>query len=453
MTQTNSCRLVGASLLGLSCLFACQQTLNNPEVAELPNGDFALPSHLPAAPDGYEWRLVDKMSDEFSENKLDETKWADHINSWQGRPPAEFLRKNVSVDSGKLTLRTSTHPNPSEKWQMAGAAVKGKHHATYGYFESRIKTSRVKMSTTFWLHSDGKENADQACEQQHAIEIDILEAIGGWFTQRWTHTMNSNTHYKQSKRVDGKCRTAEYLSKGVKKLTDAHLADNFNVFSVWWQNPNEMVFYFNGVETGKVKLSHEQDALPFDGPMSLRMVSETYDWQHKFAPEGEAHYPTDEELDDSSINTALYDYVRTYELVAKQDNLVKNGDFENKIIDWKIKGERSQRTLVRDTSYTHDFGMAVFANESVSQQIPVNPQQRYQLSLMIKTDFSNKGEMSVPIEVLGSDGKVLAFAHSSQSNFVPMALKFIPSTDNIIIKIGDNQSGIAYIDNVSVEQQ
>jgi len=48
------------------------------------------------------------------------------------------------------------------------------------------------------------------------------------------------------------------------------------------------------------------------------MVSETYTWQEKLIkeiPGDQQPYPTDIELDDTSINTALYDYVRSYELI------------------------------------------------------------------------------------------------------------------------------------------
>lgn len=36
------------------------------------------------------------------------------------------------------------------------------------------------MSTTFWLHSDTNKNRHLSREKQFAIEIDILEMIGGW---------------------------------------------------------------------------------------------------------------------------------------------------------------------------------------------------------------------------------------------------------------------------------
>jgi len=160
-------------------------------------------SHLPKAPVGYKWQVIPNMTDEFTETTLDKNKWNDSISTWKGRHPARFLTKNVKVVNGNLALNTSTYTEDSDGYTMGGAAVSGKHSATYGYFEARVKASKTKMSTTFWLHSDKQDNTGTACNTAHATEIDILEAIGGWPDRYWTDVMHANTHYT---RYHSECR-------------------------------------------------------------------------------------------------------------------------------------------------------------------------------------------------------------------------------------------------------
>jgi hypothetical protein len=299
-------------------LISCGGKDGSLSVTHVKTPSFEIQSQLPTPPQGYRWQYVDNMSDEFNGSSLDSTKWLDHIPTWKGRPPARFLKDNVTVIDGNLKLKTSTYKGDNEGYTMGGAAVSGKHAATYGYYEARLKASKTKMSTTFWLHSDRADVVGSACDESHSIEIDILEAIGGWPQRVWTDVMHSNTHYKGRELVDGKCKRAKYISEGVKHDTGVNMSDDYHTYAAWWVTPNQVKFYFDNKLTGTVDLDNPKDAAPFNSEMSLRMVVETYYWQTKLinSVEGDDEpYPTPKELDDSSINTAYYDYVRSFKLV------------------------------------------------------------------------------------------------------------------------------------------
>lgn len=307
-------------LLSTLCLTGCLSNSSSHIVNSNVEPTFEIPSQLPEAPKGYKWEYVDNMSDEFNGSSLDTSKWLDYIPTWKGRPPAKFLKDNVSVSDGNLKLKTSTYSADNEGFTMGGAAVSGKHGAVYGYYEARLKTSKTKMSTTFWLHSDEHDRVGPACNESHSIEIDILEAIGGWPQKVWTDVMHSNTHYKGRELVDGKCKGADYISQGVKHDTGTNLSDGYHTYAAWWVTPNKVKFYFDNQLTGTVELDNPVDKAPFNSEMSLRMVVETYYWQQKLIKQVEGDdepYPTNTELDDASINTAYYDYVRSYKLVKQ----------------------------------------------------------------------------------------------------------------------------------------
>jgi len=130
----------------------------------------------PPAPAGFRWAPDPRFTDEFNGTRLDASKWHDHHPRWEGRPPARFVPANVSVRDGMLRLRNSVLKPPKGKYTLAGAAVVSKStEAFYGYYEVRMKASKVSMSSTFWLSNAGKKQSDGS---RISHEIDIQEAVG-----------------------------------------------------------------------------------------------------------------------------------------------------------------------------------------------------------------------------------------------------------------------------------
>lgn len=437
-----------ACLATLVLLGGCQGS--NSQVDEVQTVKFVKPSFLPNPPIGFEWKLISNMSDEFTQDQLDSSKWRDHITTWKGRPPARFFPENVSVNDGMLRLKTSIHPNPDDVFTMGGTSVSGKHSATFGYFESRVKGSKVKMSTTFWLHSDRDFDRHLGCEKAHSSELDILEMIGGWPDEVWTNVMHSNTHYKPRKIDNGKCVGAPNLSKGVKYDTGKNLSDDFHTYSMWWVTPNQMHYYFDGELTGTVNLAHDNVSLPFDGEMSLRMVVETYTWQQKFAPPGVEPYPTNAELNDPAINTAYYDHVRSYKLRASSENLIKNAGFETteRADNWQLSGTNTEFTSGPNQSYTEAWGLKVGPDGVAEQSLSLKPNMRYQLTFYAKNLVADQGAR---IQLTDSDGTELLGVDIVSTDFKKYTLNIDHKTlSNAKIKIYNAAQSASIVDNISL---
>ncbi|MBQ4828477.1 family 16 glycosylhydrolase [Alteromonas sp. MMG017] len=437
------------ALAAAFCLAGCQQGNSDIPAA---TAKVPVPSFLPDAPKGFEWLPIHSMSDEFNAGELDSTKWRDHITTWQGRPPAEFLTSNVKVANGNLELKTSTHPKPNDTYSMGGSAVSGKTPATFGYFEARIKASKTKMSTTFWLHSDESDDRHKGCGKFHSTELDILETIGGWPEDNWANVMRSNTHYKPSEMVDGKCKGAPYLSKGVKYDSQNKLSADFNTYSMWWVTPNQMHFYFNGNRTGTVNLAHERDQLPFNSEMSLRMVVETYDWQPQWIPEGHAPYPNESELDDPSINTAYYDHVRSYQLQSSADNLINDAGFESssRTDSWQLAGKRATFTDEPKMSYTQAWGVKLGAQSHAQQTVTLIDEGQYEISVYAK-NISDSADTGGRLSVLSEQGKVLDSVVVSGNIFSPYTYNFSGlKGQKIILRLSGSQAGSTVFDNVAM---
>ncbi|MEO0470617.1 MAG: family 16 glycosylhydrolase [Bacteroidota bacterium] len=267
-----------------------------------------VPAQLPSPPEGMQWELQVDYSDEFNGLNLDSTKWMNHHPYWVGRPPAIFLPSQVSVQNGYLQIQNKKleqdsiyidRKGDSLTYSIAGGAVVSKmQNAWYGYYSCRMKASRVSMSSTFWM----KNRPFGECSKS-VTELDIIEAIGGakTYPDFATH-MKSNTHIF-SYPCEGEKTT---FSEGNNAPIGGHVADDFHTYGAWWKNPNEILFYIDGVYQFTIHPAQDISETPFDRPMWINMVTETYFWEIP---------PTAEELADHSRNTTYYDWVRSYQLV------------------------------------------------------------------------------------------------------------------------------------------
>lgn len=311
-------------LLCSACLFSCSYT-------STPTKHI---SNLPSPPEGYKWVVNEDFSDEFNGNQLDETKWYRKSPHWpNGRPPATFKAENVSVKDGylRITNRFLEHKEgkdgkPGDIYYLSGGAVASKSDkAFYGYYECRMKASKTTMSSTFWmknapekqiLNIDGKE-----IECSVRQELDIQETVGDPKVleeekKSWVLNTNkrigSNTHYnyyykdpvtgkhiKGHKSVSGSCENIENTS------------EVFHTYGCWWKDATTLDFYLDGKYVFTIHPDTTLDKEPFSRPMYMHMVTETYDW--------EKVRPTVEDLKDEEKATTLYDWVRSYKLVPKEN--------------------------------------------------------------------------------------------------------------------------------------
>jgi hypothetical protein len=116
--------------------------------------------------------------------------------------------------------------------------------------------------------------------------------------------MKANTHYffrqgqnKSDKATPGDCAITPPADEA------------FHVYGAWWVDANTVRFYHNDEFKFVRQPSTLHAAKPFDRPMHINMVTETYDWETP---------PTPEELADNFKNTTYYDWVRAYMLVPKE---------------------------------------------------------------------------------------------------------------------------------------
>ncbi|MEO6246939.1 MAG: family 16 glycosylhydrolase [Opitutaceae bacterium] len=260
----------------------------------------------PPAPPGFTWVRHEAFSDEFDGDRLDLAKWHDHHPYWEGRAPAKFIPRSVSVRDGMLRIRNSVL-RPAEatgKFTLAGGAVVSRSAAAhYGYYETRMKASSVAMSSTFWLANQPVAVPGGTAKQ----EIDINEAMGvSKSFPKWRTAMHANTHYFFNPAGDEK---KDQSRPGQHAITPA--ADEaFHTYGAWWVDANTVHYYCDDAFVFTLHPDTTYSPTPFDRPMYLNLVTETYAWEKP---------PTAADLADDAKNTTYYDWVRAYTLTAKPE--------------------------------------------------------------------------------------------------------------------------------------
>lgn len=268
----------------------------------------------PKPPIGKRWVLNPDFSDEFNGTVLDTSKWLDYHPSWIGREPGLFLPSQVSVKDGYLQIRGSKMEQDTVihaygrdlTFNIAGGAVVSKKSAYLGYYECRFKAAATSMSTTFWF-SGAAQAGPRACDR-YSLEWDIQECIGRVGDFQGSHFasgMHSNAHYWYT---DCEGERHDYRATQITFNDDELASEGFHVYGGWWRDETSASYYYDDRAPKHQKFYDAISEQPFDKPMYMRLVSETY-------PSPWIELPTDEELADTTRSVVYYDWVRGYQLV------------------------------------------------------------------------------------------------------------------------------------------
>ncbi|NRS90192.1 hypothetical protein HNQ02_003129 [Flavobacterium sp. 7E] len=289
---------------------------------------------------GQRWVRNDQYSDEFNGTSLNANKWNNTFSGWQGRQPAYFNPNTVSVTGGNMVIRNNpgVPAGTQSGYTISGGAVQSKgESAYYGYYECNFKSSKINMSTTFWLSSSKRDELRTADNNDsYSQELDIAESIGGTsnFSSDFRKKMKFNTHYRLRKsggsaeifysrgNNEVEIRDGDLQSGDASLRGGTEAGDAFHTYGCYWINAKEAAFYVDNNAIGVVKFRTDIVSDPFKDPMKINMVTETYDWARPL--------PTNAQLNDNNINASLYNWIRAYAKLPVDE--VTNLDDENEAV-------------------------------------------------------------------------------------------------------------------------
>jgi len=241
-------------------------------------------------PKNAKWKLIPELSDEFNGTSLDSAKWADfHSGGWKGRNPSQYLRSNVSVSGGNLLL-AATVANADKKgdWLWSSCVSSKEKNCFYGYYEARIKASKIPMTSSFWFQ--GKYSEIDVCENNGAPAIDNKD-------NNTAYLMRTCCHYFPK---------GWSTDKATSRLTamKTKCCDEYHIYGVEWDTVS-IKFYLDNVQVFEVKHDgtfNEKHWMYFD--------TEAYIW--------DGLPTTIESVSDPSKNKMLVDWVRSYKKIQNK---------------------------------------------------------------------------------------------------------------------------------------
>ncbi|MEM6831721.1 MAG: beta-porphyranase [Bacteroidota bacterium] len=301
----------------------------------------------PSAPEGFKWKIVEPLTDEFNDDVLDATKWDDFHPHWSGRPPSNFKKGNAFLQDGNLRLKSDLLKDPSEVddpfsdiWVNAAACVSKDWSAKPGYYyETSMKASNLSMTSSYWFRV-GKFS-----------EIDVIEHIGNPSVDSRDDDLpfeyHANTHY-YGPHAGLKNLPASYKMSNMGR-------DRFHVFGLWWKDPNTLYFYHNGEKVMEIT-----PRVPFDENLKMIFDTEVFPFAQAGVPT--IGLPLPANLQDDSKNTMRVDYVHVFELVDASTPEVDDIQLST-VPEELVKGGSIDVALTYDVSEEREISVAIYSSD------------------------------------------------------------------------------------------
>ncbi len=293
-------------------------TSNEVEPFDFSDLDQNLPSFVSiddTTPDDMKWVKVEKMSDDFNGDVLDDTKWENSF--WHYNPPV-FMSgdsQNSGVDDGKLWIKATLNERNIQKRWFQTARIHSIEQISFPmYTECSMKAASIAAFNTFWMNNGDSENRDefdivennsnptQACRDIAQTDPDFL-----WDTHLFPTQMNSQYFIAKDGVEENRHGNYDtrFLSEGNPNKGKTWDED-YHIVGAWWKDARNVQFYLNGEPAGKITTSQDMNR-------TLEIIFDL--WANEMCNIG--GLPDKEDLGDDSINTMRVDWVRTWKLEAK----------------------------------------------------------------------------------------------------------------------------------------
>ncbi len=303
-------------------------TDGEPEVVSYDWDGIAIPVTASA---GYEWVLLESLSDDFnyesSNSNMHATfseKWTDYYhNAWTGPAPTYWQRDHISVSGGDLRI-IATRPDDVPQLEVTSGDNTATMDATYtgcitstsqvsypAYIEAYAQLSNSTMASDVWLLS-----ADDT------QEIDIIEAYGSDRSTGTSSNYYGAEYLHLSHHVFVRDPFEDYqptdTGSWYRDGNGTKWRDDYHRVGVYWKDAWTLEYYVDGQLVRTVSGSDMID--PYDytegtglvKDMDIIINMEDQSWR---AIGGMS--PTDAELTSEANCTFKVDWIRVYKLTTE----------------------------------------------------------------------------------------------------------------------------------------
>ncbi|HWR26687.1 MAG TPA: chitobiase/beta-hexosaminidase C-terminal domain-containing protein [candidate division Zixibacteria bacterium] len=342
----------------------------------------ALPSNLPAAPAGKEWKLT--FNDDFNGTNVDKTKWIGGYANLQwcnaGNCPEQWT--GISVSNGILYLQgkvnyadfvnSSKYSNRAMMHTGGLTSSTAKFSQKLGYFEARVRMPHNNngegngLWPSFWALPIGKTDNSQKLSPgvQHE-EVDIIESVLGSSNRNYTffniHDYKFNEH------------NLEYPTMSI-----GDLSNEFHTYGLYWKDDGSehgaMQMYFDGDPQGN---SIPLEATSHYWDNGIYPIMQMIPCPVNNTPWGGGSACT---INTSNNNPLQIDYIRAYELVSSSaPSSAANGlPFQRALYvnEWEntLDSKSKIDVVINEAAYVNADAIIMYINSEYLEAVrdPVN---------------------------------------------------------------------------------
>lgn len=387
-------------------------------------------------------------SDEFNENRLDTMKWSTNYFSNLNMLDTNLVSK---MKLGTLPQPTYTFTDKSIiLYTDADSSTPGfegnrkiSSIQTYdwrdnkdllnnrvgGYIEARIRRDAsddaTKVNGAFWLDSPGP---DLRYYYQQGTEIDSIKGIrpdGQVFEIDLCEYITTEIvlHGKVDEKAEFKHNIGHYI-------VDGNFKNRWTTHGIYW-SPRGLKFYIDGV-----------------------LVKEYWDKNNIKSPNHFMNIFLGAYGEDGKV-TLEADYIRYFDWILKDNNLLPNGDFSYNegLFPWEGEG-----TITTDMLYTDKNVLMLKSGESIEQYLFLPNSKSFNLDVsnrgdgLLTVDIDNIEQVTGKLETKERHGIVCRNEDRYCSDHFNFDTSYEPSDNmkTIIIRLTNTSLGTVYIENVSI---
>lgn len=255
----------------------------------------------PQAPRGKEWKVVDKLTDEF--DTWDDSKWFKSL--WNYGVPVQMKAENSGVSDGKLWIK-ATLDQGAERWFKTSRVMSKTKIKFPMYTECSMRTAHISAYNTFWTNNGNISNRDEIdiCENNSKPSIVADQSVRPWKMYSQYFVVKNDVTEREHANFDNRNLDRTNPLKGVA------WNEAFHTLGMWWKDEHTVQFYLDGEEAGLA-----ETVQPFTLDQSIIWDLWTIDanWSGGIASQSD--------LSVDSINTMYVDWIHTYTLEEVESSL------------------------------------------------------------------------------------------------------------------------------------
>ncbi|KXX66591.1 family 16 glycosylhydrolase [Flammeovirga sp. SJP92] len=242
----------------LILFFSCQKQIpQQPNVEINIDDDEIIPFSTHSKPNN--WRLIEALSDEFKNGRIDTTKWFvqgsnNRYHLWKGDAPSQFFSDNIKLTKDQLIISSEWQPHSKfskERYNgkiyenVTTGGIVSKQKIDKGYVEIKAKVANSSIQSSFGIRNS-------------LFELHLFDIVG---KPRFYQYMERTPFLFRYYSLDSTTQLNRKKLLSIPLLNKGNLTNDFHVYGFEWDQ-HYLKLYLDGQEIYSINNTQFEVAWP-----------------------------------------------------------------------------------------------------------------------------------------------------------------------------------------------